>query len=195
MKKRLFVLLPVLFIVLAFTGCTPEGHSNLLLFTDRLNEISGEEILLEDYALYNGGYRLVFEKDGGRMLITAEENENGCLSGVSVTVAKVDQDGNEKAISEKEAALYRQKVFEVLYAFTLSGEEKSREAAEKILPLKGEDLLRTGELTTDIENYHLVYYSNSLCCRFTVTDNYIEKTVTTEKPVSRPLLQYQSLKL
>ena len=187
MKRAFLILLSAVLLSFTMNGCTPTGYSNLLLFTDRLNDISEEKISLESYVLYEGSYSLIVEKNAAKVLITADENENGDLVKIGVTVSKLDESGKEKKISASEGELYRKKVSEVIYAFTLFNEDKSRELTEKILPLKDEDLLRTGELTLETENYRLVYYSNKLCCRFTVTDTYLEKIEVTEKPVSRAL--------
>ena len=189
MKKSLFIFLFVLILVI-FAGCSPSGYSNILLFTDRLSSARNEEITLDNYNLNDGRYTVILKSGETDILITAKENENGNLKRVGVTLLKVDENGSVKPLTDAEASAYKECAVQVIYAFTLFDEEKSWEAAEKILPLKGNDLLRTGELTTDIENYHFVYYSNKLCCRFTVTDTYLEKTEVTEKPVSRPLLQY-----
>ena len=187
MKKTFFLFMALLCIVFLFSACSPSGYCNILLFTDRLNEISGEKYSLESYSLSGSTFRLIKEKDGAEVLITLEENENSDLVKVGVTVSKLDEEGNAAEPDSNDIFLYRQTVVEAVYAFTLFDREKSKEAAEKILPLKSEDLLREGELTMEADNFHFVYYSNKLCCRFTVTDTYLEKTEITEKPVSKPL--------
>lgn len=190
MKKSLFVFLLTISVLISFTGCSPTGYSNILLFTDRLSFVRNEKISLESYNISEDKYSLIIKNGETDILITAKENKNGKLKSVGVTLLKIDENGNAKHITDEAASAYKECAMQIIYAFTLFDEEKSREAAEKILPLKSKDLLRTGELTADRDNYHFVYYSNKLCCRFTVTDTYLEKTEITEKPVSRPLLQY-----
>ena len=187
MKKAFFIFMLGSVICFIFTGCSPSGYCNILLFNDRLSEISGERLSVEDYTLKDGIFRLIAENEGTRLLITCEENESLQIKKVGVTISKLDENAAEKAPDSNALAFYRQKVAESIYAFTLFDEEKSREIAEKILPLKSEELLREGELTMEAENFHFVYYSNKLCCRFTVTDTYLEKTEETQKPVSKPL--------
>ena len=188
MKKAFFIFILTFSMCFVFSGCSPTGYCNILLFTDRLCEISGENISLESYSISNGSFRLVAAKDSARVLITCTENENAELKRVAVTLSKVDEGLNVSAPDGNSISLYRQKVKEAIYAFTLFDEEKSRELAEKILPLKSDDFLREGELTLDIDNFHLVYYSNKLCCRFTVTDTFLEKTQVTQKPEKADIL-------
>ncbi len=187
MKKTFLIFMMSICISFLFSGCSPSGYCNILLFTDRLSFISGEKLTIEDYSLSGSTFRLIKEKDGTQVLTTCKENENSELVKVAVTVSKLDEKGKAKALDSQELLFYRQKVMEAIYAFTLFDEEKSREISEKILPLKSEDFLREGELTMEADNFHFVYYSNKLCCRFTVTDTYLEKTEITEKPVSKPL--------
>ncbi len=187
MKKTFFVFMLSLLVLFLLSGCSPSGYCNILLFTDRLSEISGESYSLEDYSLKGSSFSLIKEKEGAEVLIALQENDNSDLVKAAVTVSKLDEEGGEKVLDSNDILFYRQTVQEIIYAFTLFDEIKSAALAEKILPLKGEGLLREGELTMEAENFHFVYYSNKLCCRFTVTDTYLEKTEITEKPVSKPL--------
>lgn len=187
MKKTFFVFILSMLVLFLLSGCSPSGYCNILLFTDRMNEQSDKKLSLEDYSIRAGSFSLIREKDGAEVLVALEENESSTLVKAGVTLSKLDREGNEKALGSNDILFYRHTVQEIIYAFTLFDEEKSREVAEKILPLKSEDFLREGELTMEADNFHFVYYSNKLCCRFTVTDTYLEKTEVTEKPVSKPL--------
>lgn len=182
MKKAFFVFTAVLLCLVILAGCSASGYSNLLLFTDRLSETSGKEYSLEDYSVSGSSRFLLMQREGCDVLIRGEEDERSNLRQVSVTLSKVDEKGKGKTVSDSDALFYKSCVQQVIYAFTLFNEEKSRVLAEKILPTKGADLLRTGELTADADNFSLVYYSNGLCCRFTVTDTYLEKTEPARKP-------------
>lgn len=188
--KRLFSLfLAIFFIAGTLSACTPAGHPNILLFTRRLADISGEAVELSDYMIIDGKYKLLFEKESFPVLLTAEENEKGEIVKVHLSLSKVDENGKAKVPTDIETQFYKEKTAELLYAFTLLDEAVCRETAEKILPLKSDDFLKTGELTLDIENFHLVYYSNKICCRFSVTNTFLEKTEATEKPSSRPFYE------
>lgn len=182
MKKAFFVLVLTIGIAFLLSACSVSGYCNILLFTDRMNEISGEELSLEAYTIKDSTFRYVAQSDGARVLITCRENESTDLLQVGVSIAKLDEKGNTVQPDSKTLELYRKKVEQAIYAFTLFDKEKSSEICKKILPLKSEDFLREGELTMEADNFHLVYYSNKLCCRLTITDTYLEKTEVTQKP-------------
>lgn len=173
----------------ALTACAPTDYPDIIYFTKKLNSLTGEQLELSDYRLYSHEYKYIFEKDGACALLVAEENENGKIKKVRLSLSKADENSQIKAITGSEAEFYKEKVCQILSAFTLFEKEKSRGLTEKILPSKSEDFSKTGEYTLDEENYHLVYYSNKICCQFTVTNTYLEKTESTEKPVSRPLYE------
>ena len=188
MKKAAIALL-VLFFAGILSACVPTEHMNILLFTDELSAVSETGIELSDYTVCDGEYELLFENEGFFALLTATENEKGEIKKVRLTFSKTDEKGNITAPTPLQAEYFRQKACQMLSAFTLFEEEKSRELTEKILPLKSEDFLKAGELTMEADNFHLVYYSNKICCQFTVTNTFLKKTEITEKPVSRPLYE------
>ncbi len=189
MKKIPLLFVSLFFITTALSACTPVGHPNILLFTHRFSDINEEEIKISDFMIIDDRYKLLFEKEGFSVLLTAEENEKGEIKKVHLSFAKIDENGKEKAPTDAEAEFYKEKAYQLLYAFTVRDENQCRETAEKILPLKSEDFLKTGELTMNKDNLHLVYYSNKICCRLTVTNTYLEKIEATQKPVSEPLYE------
>ncbi len=188
MKKATLLPLLIAFCSLFLSACTPEGYCNILLFTDNLNRINGNKLLsLSSYTVRGDGCKLLLKSEENEILLTAEENERGDLKKIRLTVSKVDEKGNPKPVTPVHGEFYRSEAVKVLEAFTLFEKEKCEETVKKILPLKSEDFSKTGELTLDVEEYHLVYYSNKLCCQFTVTNCYLEQTESTRKPESRPL--------
>ncbi len=187
--KKVITLFAALICVCSLSACTPAGSSNLLLFTEKLNAVSDEKISLTDFVTDGSSYRTVFSRGNTELLLTAETNEKNEIKKMRLTISKIDETGSYKSPTDAEADFFRQKATLMLTAFTLFEKEKSTAITEKILPSKGEDLLRTGELTTDTDNFHIVYYSNRICCQFTVTNTFLEKTEITEKPVSRPLYE------
>lgn len=189
MKRILTLFVLSFFLSFALSACSPTGHVNILLFTDKLNDISGEAVELSDYTITDKRYRLLFEQEGFPVLLTAEENDKGEIKRVNLSFSKVDEKGKALSPEALKPGLYLKRATQMLFAFTLFDEEICAETAEKILPLKSEDFLRTGELTLDYEYFHLVYYSNKICCRFSVTNTFLEKTEVTEKPVSKPFYE------
>lgn len=188
MKKAIILPLLITLCSLILSACAPEGYCNILLFTDNLNRINDSNSLsLSDYTVTDDIFRLVLQSESGEVLLTAEENEKGELKKIRLTVSKVNETGDEAPITPAHGEFYRCEAAKALEAFTLFDKEKCEEAIKKILPMKSEDFSRTGELTLDVEEYHLVYYSNKLCCQFTVTNGYLEESESTRKPESRPL--------
>lgn len=188
MKKTAVLPLLIALCSLVLSACTPEGYCNILLFTDNLNRINGNRLLsLSSYVLRDNSYKLLLKNEENELLLTAVENEKGNLKKIRLTVSKVDEKGNPKPVTPSHGEFFRREATKALEAFTLFEKEKCEETAKKILPLKSEGFSKTGELTLDVEEYHLVYYSNKLCCQFTVTNGYLEQTESTRKPESRPL--------
>lgn len=188
MKKATVLPLLLALCSILLSACAPEGYCNILLFTDNLNRINGNKALsLSSYAASDNTYRLIRQNEAGKVLFTAEENEKGELKKIRLTIAKVDEKGNPVTVTPAHGEFFRSEAAKAMEAFTLYGNEKCTETVKKILPLKSEDFSRTGELTMDAEEYHLVYYSNKLCCQFTVTNSFLEETESTRKPESRPM--------
>lgn len=188
MKKTFITPVLIALFSLVLSACTPEGYCNILLFTDNLNRINGNRALtLSDYTVKDGTYRLTVQSEAGEVLLTAEENEKGNLKKIRLTVIKVDEKGSPKPVTPTHGEFFRSEAAKAMEAFTLIKKERCEETVKKILPMKSEDLSRTGELTLDVDEYHLVYYSNKLCCQFTVTNSFLEETESTRKPESRPL--------
>ena len=188
MKKA--VLLPLLIALCSvlLSACTPEGYCNILLFTDNLNRINGNKLLsLSSYTVEDNCYKLLLKNEDSLVLLTAEENEKGEIKKVRLTVSKADEKGNIISVSPTQGEFYRSEAAKALEAFTLMEKGKCEETVKKILPMKSEDFSRTGELTMDVEDYHLIYYSNKICCQFTVTNRFLEQTESTRKPESKPL--------
>lgn len=187
--KKVIALLTVSICLFSLTACTPTGNSNIFLFTEKLAYLSPEEISLTDFIKEENSYKTVLCREDNELLLTLEENSYGEIIKVRLSFSKLDEKGSYLTPTDIQADFFREKATLVIMAFTLYEKEKSLEITEKILPSEGDDLLRTGELTTDTDNFHIVYYSNRICCQFTVTNTFLEKTEITEKPVSRPLYE------
>ena len=188
MKKSALLSLLIALCVVLLSACTPEGYCNILLLTDNLNRINGNKLLsLSSYTLEDNSYKLLLKNQDSLVLLTAEENEKGEIKKVRLTVSKADEKGSIISLTPSQGEFYRSEAAKILEAFTLMEREKCEETVKKILPMKSEDFSRTGELTMDVEDYHLIYYSNKICCQFTVTNRFLEKTESTRKPESKPL--------
>lgn len=188
MKKILTDILLLIFLFVTLSACAPISHPDIFLFTDRLSKICGDSEIKADGMEVTGNiYRLLLKENQSEVLLTAEKNEKNEIKKVRLSIIKTDNKGKTKAPSQEQTDFYIKKVAEVLEAFTFFEKDRCEDIIKKILPLKGEDLLKTGELTTEADNFHLIYYSNAICCQFTVVNTFLEKTETTEKPVSKPL--------
>lgn len=191
MKKASVCFFIFLLLTSLLCACAPVGQMNILLFTDNLNSINKDEaVSLSNYTLKDGCYKLLFtNEEGCKVLLTLEENEKGEIKKIRLTLSKTDENGKPITLTDKQTEFYIRKVRQALSAFTLFEEEKCKEITEKILPLKSGDFSKTGELTMETENFHLVYYSNKICCQFSAANTFLEKTEATEKPVSKPLYE------
>lgn len=190
MKKAAVFIFLVFISTGVLTACSPVSHMNILSFTDSYNNRYGKNsISLSDYIVTENSYKLLFEKEGFPVLFTAEVNNKNQIKKIRLTISKVDEKGKLIAPDGLQANFFKETAVRVLSAYMLEKHEDSVKTAEKILPLKSEDLLKTGELTMEKDNYHFVYYSNKICCQFTVTNTFLEKTQVTHKPESKPLYE------
>lgn len=190
MKKTVIISILIIFCTSLLSACTPTGYSNILLLTDNLNSINKElDLSLESYTLKNNCYKLILSDGNSKALLSAEEDEKGNIKKVRFTLSKTDNNGNFFTPSQEQTDFYKARATEIIEAFTLFEKGQCLEITEKILPLKSDDFSKTGELTMEAENFHIVYYSNVLCCQLTVSDTYLEKTELTQKPVSKPLYE------
>lgn len=184
--KRLFLLPGLIFSLLFLCSCGHDDTVNLLHFTDNLNKLnSQQEIELSDYLIDGSSYKLILKEDSFPLLLVLDEDENGKIKKVRLTLSKTDDSGNIKEINDKECAFFLKNAAEILSAFTFFEKEECEALLSRFLPQKAADYSKTGELTTEKENFHLVYYSNKICCQFFVSDTFLEKTSVTQKPVSK----------
>ena len=180
--KKLFSVMLSLAMCFSFSACCKSGEMNLLMFTDNLNSIEGrKEISLSDFFVLDGCYKLIVE-DGATLLITAEEDENKVLKKIRLTISKADDKGNIRALSESEASAFNKQATDILEAFTMYERTECEDVLKDLIPKNAEAFSKEGELVTEKENFHLVYYSNKICSQFFVTDTYYEKTESTTKP-------------
>ena len=181
MKKMLSLLLPLI-LSLFLCGCHQGESVNLLHFTDNLNRIrEKEKISLSDYLVDGKAYRLMINAEAP-LLLTLEEDEGGKIKKIRLTIGKTDKKGNTVRVSDSDAAYFTRTACEILGAFTFYEKEECESLVKALLPPTGDGFMKTGEATTDKENFHLVCYSNKLCLQFFAVNTYLEETESTTKP-------------
>lgn len=190
MKKAAVFIFTVFIFTFFLSGCAPTGYPNILSFTDSFNRISDDErIALTDYIIIDKSYKLLFEKENFSALLTAETNEKDDIKKIRLSIAKTDNSGKTVIPTDAQAYFFFEKAVQILSSFTHWDKEKCSSLIKKILPSEGKNLLKTGELTLENEKHLLIYYSNEICCQFTVINTFLEKNEATQKPVSRPLFE------
>lgn len=188
MKRISFIIICLALCTGLLSGCVPECHANILLFTDNLNKINPDKkISLTDYIIAEDSYKLILTEKNSRLLLTAETNEKSEIKKIRLTLVKVDEKGKALKITEEDRLFFKRCAEDTLSAFTLCDKNESTLMAEKILPSKSDDFLKTGELNLDYNEFRLVYYSNKISCQLTVINTLLEEIEATEKPVSKPL--------
>lgn len=184
--KKVFVILSVL-CIFTLSACAHIEPVNLLHFTDNLNDSYGYgRVSLSDYMIKDGEYTLLLKEGATEFLLTLSENEEGKIKSIRFTVGKTDDKGKFKAISDEAAKLYYENAAHILSAFSMFDYDECAGILSQLIPRSGSDFSKTGELTAQWNNFSLAYYSNGLCCQLYATDNYLEETESTSKPVSRP---------
>ncbi len=179
--KKLFTVISTAVICLSLSGCYKGEEVNLLLFTDNLNNIKQEQISLSDYFIENGSYKLILQGDIP-VLVTAEEAENKVIKKVRLTISKADNNGNIKAVADSEAEFFSKEATDILEAFTMYEKQECEKIISRLIPDNGEDFSKSGELTAEINNFCLVYYSNKICSQFFVVNTFYEEIESTSKP-------------
>lgn len=190
MKKYLIFLLTTFLAVTMLCSCSHSQFVNITHFTDNFNSVTHtEKIRLSDYFIKENVYSVFLTKAQQQLLLTLSSDESGRIKQVRLALIKTDKNGKIIPVSSDQAEFFTQSSLDILSAFTFFEKEKCEAVLKDILPETADMLSKTGEATTDAEQFHIVYYSNKICSQFSVTNTFLQETETTKKPVSKPIYQ------
>ncbi len=186
MKKITALLVAVA--VLSLTACKSEEFCNLVSFTQNFNEnsqlysLSHENYIIEN----NNTFYAFFPQDEPVVVLKLQENEQGKLEKVSVTLGKYDSGAKIRALSEKDNAVFYEVIKTAVAAFTNFESEECKSICDEFFLSDLNTIKKQGEMNKTQNAYHFVYYSNSLVSMFTVTNTWLCEVEKTEKPESKP---------
>ena len=165
------------FIILTLAACTKGEFRNIVSFTDSYNEFAETKISLSDYIISDSDYIALTDKNISIVLKEADSRIYTCR----VIITK-----NNRQISEDSAVNFRETIRNVLMAYCNCSASESLEILKALSLEDNATLSKQGELTLSEGNLYFVYYSNEITSEFRITNTYLQKIDTTEKPVSKP---------
>ncbi len=182
MKKFIAVLL-ALVISVSLCACSKDSFMDLSAFTAYYNRISTTgSISLEDYTVTEGAYSVAM----GDVLLTLEKAQNGEIEGVRLTVAKVNEKGGERSVTDEEAQHFSLLATDILQAYTLFSRQECEDIVSQFRLSSTETLNGEGELTLTRGDWLIIYYSVEIGSVFMVYNIHLHPTEKTEKPESKP---------
>ena len=187
MKRVICVFISV-FMMFNFVACSENQFRNLVSFTEKFNKASDSfKVEYEDYITDGENtYSLFFPKESGDVLLSIKESEPDRIEQIRVLVGKYDTDGKEKQISQGEYNVFLSVAKSAVMAYTGYDESKTQGILNELTLYNYETIKKQGELNKTTEEFHFVFYSDSLVSMFTVTNNWLLPVSDTEKPESVP---------
>lgn len=163
-------------IILSFTACTAGEFRNIISFIDTYNELSDIKLSLSDFIVSDKDYTALIENN---MSLNLKEDKDGRIYMCRLAINK-----SENAADY--CGTYTEVLLNVIRTYCSYDTSKALEIIKAFSFDNKETLMSTGELTLNSENFSFVYYSNEVTSEFRITNTYLKKTETTEKPVSKP---------
>ena len=186
--KRMIAVLTVVVLILSLTACSENQFCNLISFTEKFNKASDVyKIEYEDYITDGEGkYNLFFSKESEDVLLSIKESKPDRVEQVRVLVGKYDAQGKEKQITSDEYKVFLSVAESMVMAYTGYDKEKTVSLMKELSLYSYETIKKQGELTKTLDDFHFVFYSNSLVSMFTVTNTWLLPVPETKKPQSVP---------
>lgn len=188
MKKLYLCVAIYLSFCFLLCSCTRDRLMNILLFTDNLNSLyEADRYSLNDYVIIDGEHQLLLKENGFSFLLSLKQNDGGLIESLRVTLSKVNESGKKKAVTDKEALAFKKSVCNIITAYTYFSKDDAQKITDSLLPEKGAEYTKCGEVKLEKDNFTFIFYSNEIGCFFRASNAYLLKEEATEKPVSRPL--------
>ena len=169
------------FIVLSFVSCSKGEFRNIVSFIDSYNELTDSDLSLSDFITDFGSktdYTAII--DNCVMLNLTEGNDG------NIHMCRVITDKSSGNISAETAEIFRQTLKLTLMAYCSFSSDEAENIIRALNLDSNETFMKQGELTLKKDNFYFVYFSDEIISEVKISNTYLLKTETTEKPVSRP---------
>ena len=186
--KKITAVFVVLSMLCSLTACSKEQFINIISFTEGFNEASvGLKIDYGDYVIDKDNvFNVFFPPENSTVLLRLFENEKGRVEKCSVTIGKYDSQGKQKRINTEEYNLFLSVIKATVMSYTRYSENEAEQLMKQFLLYDSTTIKKQGEMNKTQNEFHFVYYSNSLVSMFTVTNTWLCEIPETEKPESKP---------
>ncbi len=189
MKKTIIKLSALLMIFSILTACSKNQFMDLSGFIFGFNRVSDEEIEFEDIYSYtdegDGVFEIFFDEDEPGVVMKLI-TENDRIKQIRIAIAKVDGNGHLIAPSTETVRDFIEIAESAMRAYCSYEKEKAESILENFGLYNIENYRKEGELTLNEGDFSFVYYSDSFVCDFMISNVFLHKTETTEKPQSKP---------
>lgn len=189
MKNSVIKLSVLLLIFSLFAACSKNQFMDPGGFVYAFNRVSDEEIEFEDVYIYNEGSDGVFEiffDDDDPSVVMKLITENDRIKQIRIAIARIDGNGQPFIPSTETVREFIEITESAIRVYC--GYDKAK--AESVLKNFGlynmENYSKDGELTFNDGDFSFVYYADSFVCDFMISNAFLHKTETTEKPQSKP---------
>ena len=186
--KKITAVFVILSMFGSFTACSREQFINIISFTERFNKVSDElKLSYSDYVIDKDNvFNVYFPPENSCVLLRLTENEKGRIEKISITIGKYNSAGKPKQISDDEWNVFLSAISVSIEAYTCFDENEATKLLEQFLLYDKETIKKQGEMNKTQNEFHFVYYSNSLVSMFTVSNIWLCEIPETEKPESKP---------
>lgn len=189
MKKTVIKLCALLLSFSIFTACSRNQFMDLSGFIYGFNRVSDDEIDFDDIYSYTDEDDNVFEifiEDDEPNVVLKLITENDRIKQVRIAIAKMNENGNPITPSAETVSDFTETVKSSIQAFCSFDSEKTRTLMNEFGLYDMGNYKKQGELTKSQDNFHFVYFSDSLVCEMMIYNTYLEEIEKTEKPESKP---------
>ena len=186
--KKITAVFIALSMLCSFAACSKDQFINIISFTESFNRVSDElKLSYSDYVIDKDNvFNVYFPPENSSVLLRLTENEKGRIEKISITIGKYNSEGIEKQISGEEWKLFLSVIKSSIKAYTCLDENEAAKLLEQFLLYDKETIKKQGEMNKTQNEFHFVYYSNSLVSMFTVSNTWLCEIPETEKPESKP---------
>lgn len=189
MKNSIVKLSVLLLMFSVFSACSKNQFMDLGGFVYAFNRVSDKEIEFEDVYVYTDGNDGVFEiffDDENSNVVMKLITENDRIKQIRIAVARVDDNSRPVVPSLETVRNFIRITDSAIRAYCRFGEGEAESVLQKFGLLNMESYSKDGELTLNEGDFSFIYHADSFVCDFMISNVFLNKTETTEKPQSKP---------
>ena len=190
MKRLIILVLTVVLVSVFLGGCTQGEFCNPELFAERYNELSVNEIRVEDYFGEDtkNGRVYVFEADeadGVKTVIRLFTDYQGRISECRIIISKLDENGKPVFVTSAAKTAFYEASVAAVCAFSGANEEEVEKTLAELLAENELSEKKTVERTSALGSQWLVFLSNEVVSEVVIYNKWLFKIEETLKPESK----------